>query len=125
MAATRADVARYVGDLASRPSPRGVRVVAIDSGVGLANSTLQQRLVAVRLFYDHLIDEGCRQTNPVGRGRYTPATVHAGNRDRPLLRRFTRLPWIPSDEQWRVSWQWQQRSRFAIASCSRSPMTPD
>ena len=27
---------------------------------GLANATLQQRLVAVRLFYDHLIEEGKR-----------------------------------------------------------------
>jgi integrase/recombinase XerD len=35
------------------------------SGVGLASATLQQRLMAVRLFYDHLIEEGRRETNPV------------------------------------------------------------
>jgi integrase/recombinase XerD len=31
---------------------------------------MQLRLVAVRLFYDHLVEEGLRETNPVGRGRY-------------------------------------------------------
>jgi hypothetical protein len=33
-------------------------VVSIDAGAGLANATLQQRLVAVPLFYDFLIEEG-------------------------------------------------------------------
>ena len=51
----------------------GANVVALDSGVGLSNATLQQRLVPVRLFYDYLIEEGLRDSNPVGRGRYTPA----------------------------------------------------
>ena len=45
-------------------------MVALDSGVGLANATLQQRLVPVRLFYDFLVEEGVRESNPVGRGRY-------------------------------------------------------
>src|SRR5881397_2993978 len=47
--ATRADIARYVRDLRSRPGRGGANVVAIDSGAGLANSTLLSRLVAVRL----------------------------------------------------------------------------
>jgi site-specific recombinase XerD len=50
--AGRADVAGYVRYLFERPSHRGVNVVAIDSGAGLANATIQQRLVPVRLFYD-------------------------------------------------------------------------
>jgi integrase len=70
--ASRAEVARYVRDLVQRPSPRGATIISIDAGVGLANATLQQRLVVVRLFYDYLIEEGRRDTNPVGRGRYTP-----------------------------------------------------
>jgi integrase len=78
----------------------GPSVVAIDSGIGLANATLQQRLVAVRLFYDHLVEEGRRETNPVGRGRYTPTTSFGGHRQRGLVPRFTKLPWIPSDEEW-------------------------
>lgn len=98
--ATRADVARYVRDLGSRPHSRGSNVVAIDSGTGLANATIQQRLVAVRLFYDHLIYEGRRATNPVGRGSYTPWKPVSAVRSYGLVPRLTRLPWIPSDDQW-------------------------
>jgi integrase len=83
-----------------RPSRRGPGVVAFDSGIGLANATLQQRLVAVRLFYDHLIEEGQRESNPVGRGRYTPGRAF-GQRERGLVPRLVKLPWIPSDDQWR------------------------
>jgi len=101
LTAQRAEIARYVRDLTQRPSRRGPNVVHLDSGVGLANATLQQRLVAVRLFYDYLIEEGRRETNPVGRGRYTPGKAFGGSRDRGLVPRFTKLPWIPSDEQWR------------------------
>jgi integrase len=98
--AGRGEIARYVRDLVQRPSPRGTTVVSIDSGVGLANATLQQRLVIVRLFYDHLIEERRRDTNPVGRGRYTPGRGFAGYRDRGLIPRFTKLPWIPTDAEW-------------------------
>jgi site-specific recombinase XerD len=98
--ATRSDIARYVRDLTQRPNPRGGNVLVIDSGVGLANATLQQRLTAVRLFYDHLIEEGQRETNPVGRGRYTPGRAFGGQRERGLIPRFTKLPWIPTDAQW-------------------------
>jgi integrase/recombinase XerD len=100
LTADRSAIAHYVRDLRQRPNRRGARIVALDSGVGLANATLQQRLVAVRLFYDHLIEEGKRETNPVGRGRFTPGHF-AGRGDRGLVPRFVRLPWIPTDEQWR------------------------
>jgi site-specific recombinase XerD len=69
VSASRAQVASYVHELTSRPGRRGPNVVSFDSG---ANATLQQRLVAVRLFYDYLVEEGVRESNPVGRGRYTP-----------------------------------------------------
>ena len=42
--ANRAHVAVFVRELTSRPSLRGANVVAIDSGAGLANATIQQRL---------------------------------------------------------------------------------
>jgi integrase len=74
-------------------------VVAIDSGAGLANATIQQRLVPVRLFYDFLMEEGLRESNPVGRGRYTPGG-RAGGAQRGLVPRLTRLPWIPGEQQW-------------------------
>ena len=68
---------------------------------GLSNATMQQRLTAVRLFFDFLIEEGRRDTNPVGRGRYTAGKGFGGKRERGLLARHKRLPWIPSDEEWR------------------------
>ena len=56
--ATRAHLAVFVRELTTRPSRRRANVVSIDSGAGLANATLQQRLVTVRLFYDFLIEGG-------------------------------------------------------------------
>ena len=57
-------------------------------------------LVAVRLFYDYLVEEVERESNPVGRGRYTPGKGFGGKRVKGLIPRFTKLPWIPTDEQW-------------------------
>jgi integrase/recombinase XerD len=101
-AATREDVVTYVGELVRRPHRQGRNVVAFDSGAGRANATLQQRLVALRLFYDYLVEEGQRETNPVGRGRYTAGKGFGGQRARGLVPRYTKLPWIPSDEQWQA-----------------------
>src|SRR5262245_21773811 len=39
--AGRSQIAAYVRDLASRPNRRAAKVVRLDSGVGLANATLQ------------------------------------------------------------------------------------
>jgi site-specific recombinase XerD len=100
--AAKDHIAAYVRDLTSRPNPRGTNVVVVDSGAGLANATLQQRITAIRLFYDYLMEEGLRSINPVGRGRYTPGKGFGGARDRGLIPRFTKLPWIPNDEQWKT-----------------------
>jgi site-specific recombinase XerD len=97
--AGRAQVAAFVRELTSRPSRWGANTVALDSGSGLANATLQQRLVPVRLFYDFLIEEGLRESNPVGRGRYTVGRSVAGSA-RPLVPRMVKLSWIPTDQQW-------------------------
>jgi site-specific recombinase XerD len=98
--ATRAHVAAYVRDLAERANPRSTSIRHIDSGCGLSNATMQQRLTVVRVFYDFLMEEGPRANNPVGRGRYTPGTAFGGARERGLLPRYRKLPWIPSDDQW-------------------------
>jgi integrase/recombinase XerD len=98
--AGRAQIALFVRDLRTRHSRRGANVVSIDSGSGLANATIQQRLVPVRLFYDYLIEEGLRESNPVGRGRYTPNRRWGGH-ERGLVPRLTKLPWIPTEQQWR------------------------
>jgi len=99
--ASRQHVAVYVHDLVTRPHPRGASIRAIDSRAGLANATLQQKLTALRLYYDYLIEEGLRQDNPVGRGRFTQGKGFAGQRDRGLIPRYRKLPWIPADEVWR------------------------
>jgi site-specific recombinase XerD len=100
--AGRDQVALYVNDLVSRPNPRGKNLLEIGSGLGLSNNTVQLRLTAVRLFYDHLVEQGIRETNPVGRGKYTPGKAFAGKRERGLVRRYRKVPWIPGDEDWRV-----------------------
>ena len=87
-------------------------MVSIDSGAGLANATMQQRLVPVRLFYDYLIEEGVRESNPVGRGRYTPGR-RFGGQQRGLVPRLTKLPWIPTEPQWLACWRSPPRSRSA------------
>lgn len=100
--AKKDQIGAYVRDLTSRPNPRGANVHHLDSGAGLANATLQQRITALRLFYDHLIEDGVRTDNPVGRGRYTPGKGFGGQRDRSLIPRFKKLPWIPNDQQWKA-----------------------
>jgi integrase/recombinase XerD len=97
--ANRAQVAVFVRELTSRASHHGANVVSIDSGSGLANATIQQRLVPVRLFYDYLMEEGLRESNPVGRGRYTPGRLFRSGQ-RPLVPRMVKLPGIPTDQQW-------------------------
>lgn len=103
VAANRAQVAAFVRELTERPSRRGGNVVSLDSGVGLANATLQQRLVPVRLFYDFLVEEGLRESNPIGRGRFRAGRGQrgGGGRPRPLVPRMVKLPWIPAEQQWR------------------------
>ncbi len=99
LSANRSQLALFVRELTTRPSHRGGNVVALDSGSGLANATLQQRLVPVRLFYDFLVEEGLRASNPVGRGRYLCGRYVPGN-TRPLVARMVKLPWIPGEAEW-------------------------
>jgi site-specific recombinase XerD len=97
--ANRSHVAAFVRELRTRPSRSGTNVLALDSGAGLSNATLQQRLVPVRLFFDFLVEEGIRESNPVGRGRYTPGRTGGGTA-RGLVPRMVKLPWIPAESEW-------------------------
>ena len=99
-AVTREQVALYVQDLAHRPNPKGANMLSLESGRGLSNATMQQRITVLRLFCDSLIEQQLRQDNPVGRGHYVPGKAFGGVRDRGLLRHYHKLPWIPSDAQW-------------------------
>jgi integrase/recombinase XerD len=96
--ATKSEIACYVEEMATRAHRTRAGCKTIRAG--LANRTILQRLTAVRLFYDYLMEMGVRDTNPVGRGRYTPGTGFCGFRQRGLVRLYQRLPWIPSDQEW-------------------------
>lgn len=88
LVASRADIARYVGDLRRAPGPKGTNVVSIQSGSGLSNATLQQRITAVRLFFDFLVEDNLCEVNPVGRGRYTPGKGFGTPGQRSLVPKF-------------------------------------
>ncbi len=97
--AGRDHIAAYVHDMTTRPNIRLGGRPGVE-GVGLSNATLQQRLTALRLFYDYLMEEGIRDDQPVGRGRYTLGKGFGGQRERGLIPRYRKLPWIPNDDQW-------------------------
>ena len=97
--ATREDVSLFVRWMTAFRLPARRKTKSERSG--MANATIRLRLTAVRLFYDHLIEEGLRGDNPVGRGRYTKGGGFGGARPRALVPRFTALPWIPADAEWR------------------------
>lgn len=97
---TREQVGLYVHDLAHRPNPKGAKLLSIENGRGLSNSTMQQRLTVLRLFCDSLVERQLRQDNPVGRGHYVPGKAFGGARSRGLLPQYQKLPWLPSDEEW-------------------------
>ncbi|AZG85674.1 hypothetical protein N032_08275 [Pseudomonas syringae pv. pisi str. PP1] len=69
----------------------------------VANSTLHQRLTAIRLWYDHLVFQGRCAQNPVPRGQHGRLCQIPGHSGfmRGLVPRLIKLPDIPSDEQWR------------------------
>src|SRR5260370_23470991 len=63
---TREQVGLYVHDLAHRPNPKGAKLLSIENGRGLSNSTMQQRITVLRLFCDSLVERQLRRDNPVG-----------------------------------------------------------
>ncbi len=116
--ARRDHVAAYVRSLLTKNKPNAT-VIDIDAPLGLSNASVQQRLTAVRLFYDFLMEEQQCGANPVGRGRYTPGHIFGGQRDRGLVPRVRKLPWIPSDDEWLALVQSVRagtaRDRFMVA----------
>ncbi len=120
--ANKEHIALYVHDLTSRKNPRGGNIRTLDSGAGLANATLQQRLTAVRLFYDYLMEEGLRQDNPVGRGRYTPGKGFAGHRDRGSFPDTASCLGSEMSSSGSASLRRCTNSPFGIALCSPSAM---
>jgi integrase/recombinase XerD len=97
--ATKEDIALFVRSMTAFRLPASRKTKSERSG--MANATIRLRLSAVRLFYDHLVEEGFRSDNPVRRGRYTQGGGFGGARPRALVPRFTALPWIPADAEWK------------------------
>lgn len=69
----------------------------------VSNATLQLRVTAIRLWYEHLIYQGIREKSPVPRGG--PLSLRGGQQDHAgfrygLVRRLKLLPRIPSDAEW-------------------------
>ena len=98
-------VAAYLSDLRARPpgGGRAGRVRGSSTQLGpSSNASLRHRLTIVRLFYDHLVEEGLRATNPVSQGHrgILDGGRHGGERG--LVPVHRPLPWIPSDAQWRT-----------------------
>jgi integrase/recombinase XerD len=96
-------------------------VIDLYSRALVSLSTLQVRLSALRSFFDYLVEEGVRDRNPVGRGRYSPKNFRGAQRG--LLPRPKRLPWIPTESEWErvldVTCAEPVRNRlmFALAYC--------
>jgi site-specific recombinase XerD len=97
--ASREDISVYVNHLRQRSKKNSSSILMLVK-VGLSNATLQQKLTAIRLYYDYLIEEGKRNHNPVGRGYYTKGKNFATKHERGLILHLNKLPWIPSDEDW-------------------------
>lgn len=98
----RKQVALFVRSMAERSMPSRNRSPGTAPRSGLANATMHQRLTAVRLYHDHLVEEGIRPDNPVGRGRCTQGSGFGGARHRAVIPRYATLPWIPNEEEWRA-----------------------
>ncbi|MFE9508645.1 tyrosine-type recombinase/integrase [Streptomyces anthocyanicus] len=89
-------VAAWIGDMLDRPRQRSAKT-PLQPGTGLANATVQQRVVAVRSFYEYLVEDGLRERNPVRRGQ----SSRRGRRPRQgLVRRLEQAPWIPNEDVW-------------------------
>lgn len=99
----KGNIAAYLNDLRARPPrerPAG-RAGSPPAPQRLpSNSSLRHRLTIVRLFYDYLIEEGLRATNPVPRGRRGALDGMRHRSERGLVPVHHGLPWIPSEVQW-------------------------
>jgi integrase/recombinase XerD len=94
-------IACFIRSLRVKPGATRGKVISIRAKAVLSNSTLQQRLTAVRVFYDFLVEEQLCEKNPVGRGRYTPGKAFGSMSQRGLVQRYDTLPWIPTEDEWR------------------------
>lgn len=105
--ADEADLDGYIASLKRRgPKKRGRGGMIEDdtkvrylTGRKLSHNTIAQRIVACRLFYEFLLHKRLRADpiNPITRGSDGRDGRHPTQGP---VRRYKRLPWVPSDEVW-------------------------
>jgi len=100
--AGRSHIAAYIGELAGRSRQIDESAGNIHARHALANASIRHRLTIVRLFYDYLLEEGLRPTNPVARGQRGARYGGIGASVRGLVPVQRRLPWIPDEVAWRA-----------------------
>jgi integrase len=61
---------------------------------------LVQRITALRLYFEYLVEEVVRRSSPVFRRGTIQAYGSAIFRTPGPIRRLHKLPWIPTDEEW-------------------------
>jgi len=102
LSATREHIALYIRSLLDRPRVRPQMASSSPPSAGLSNATIHQRLTALRLFFDFLIEEGCREKNPIGRGQYTATRGFGIPGARGLIPRVKKFPRIPTEAEWQT-----------------------
>ena len=124
--ATRADLARYVGDLRGRPrSSTQQEPQDHVPTMGLSNATLQQRLTAVRLFFDFLIEEGNAQITLL-----VEEDTHLASRLELVVSGYWSLvsrpcPGFRAMNNGEPFWLWSNKLRFGRAVWLPWPTMPD
>ena len=88
--------------------------MALDFGGGAVERHVAAAAGTGPAVYDFLIEEGVRDSNPVGRGAYTPGRRFGGGGSRTLVPRMVKLPWIPGEAKGCNCWWSSVPSRSAI-----------
>jgi len=75
-----------------RANPKRKQTHLLHERIGLANATIHQRLIVIRLFYDYLIEEGIREQNPVRKGVHSIQRGLGAARIKALLPHYYKFP---------------------------------
>lgn len=91
------DIGLYIRDLRQRQLPAHIQRASSKNNSGMTNSTINQRLTAVRRFYDYLEEEGIVKRNPVRRGRYVQHSPRGGERG--LVPKIQKFPYTDASSR--------------------------
>lgn len=100
--ASKLEISQWINELATRPTSWRTEIVVTGRPASLSGASIQQKLTALRLFFDYLMEEGLRTNNPVGRGRYAPGNRNGIESKRGIYKAPKKLPWIPNEDQWHL-----------------------